>query len=228
MAQAEHRRVEILPRAQAAEGHFPGAAAHPFRGRAPRAASRARNDLRPPDRADFALLRAQIEASREGDRHALEEVIRHYQDRVAGFIISIVGRESDYEDLCQTAFVKMALALPKLRSPEIFEPWLFRIARNVCIDHLRRLRWRRIFVPFTREHEQVSVEEPEEGSRTGAFEAALAQLPAEQRELIGLLRERDWSYEELAEITNSSVSAVGTRLFRARARLRKLLKEIEV
>ena len=228
MAQAEHRRVEILPRAQAAEGHFPGAAAHPFRGRAPRAASRARNDLRPPDRADFALLRAQIEASREGDRHALEEVIRHYQDRVAGFIISIVGRESDYEDLCQTAFVKMALALPKLRSPEIFEPWLFRIARNVCIDHLRRLRWRRIFVPFTREHEQVSVEEPEEGSRTGAFEAALVQLPAEQRELIGLLRERDWSYEELAEITNSSVSAVGTRLFRARARLRKLLKEVEV
>jgi len=226
MAQVEHRRVEILPRPQAAESHFLGAAAHPFRRRAPRSTSRARN-LRPPDRADFALMRAQIEASRGGDRRALEEVIRHYQDRVAGFIISIVGRESDYEDLCQTAFVKMAFALPKLRSPEIFEPWLFRIARNVCIDHLRRLRWRRIFVPFTREHEQVSVEEPEEGSRTSAFEAALLQLPAEQREIIGLLRERDWSYEELAEITNSSVSAVGTRLFRARARLRKLLKEIE-
>ena len=226
MAQAEHRRVEILPRPQPAEGHFPGAAAHPFRGRVPRSAWRARNDSRPPDRADFALVRAQIEASRGGDRRALEEVIRHYQDRVAGFIISIVGRESDYEDLCQTAFVKMAFALPKLRSPEIFEPWLFRIARNVCIDHLRRLRWRRIFVPFTREHEQVSAEEPEE-SRTGAFEAVLQQLPADQRELIGLLRERDWSYAELADITNSSVSAVGTRLFRARARLRKLLHEIE-
>ena len=227
MAQAEHRKVEILPWPQAAESHLPGAGAHPFRGRATRSASRTRNDLRLPDRADFALLRAQIEASREGYRRALEEVIRHYQDRVAGFIISIVGRESDYEDLCQTAFVKMAFALPKLRSPEIFEPWLFRIARNVCIDHLRRLRWRRIFVPFTREHEQVSVEEPEDGTRTTAFETALRQLPAEQRELIGLLRERDWSYEELAEITNSSVSAVGTRLFRARARLRKLLKEIE-
>jgi RNA polymerase sigma-70 factor (ECF subfamily) len=226
MAQAEHRRVEILPRPQAAEGHFPAAAAHPFRRRTPRSTSRARNDLRPPDRADFALVRPQIEASRGGDRRALEEVIRHYQDRVAGFIISIVGRESDYEDLCQTAFVKMAFALPKLRSPEIFEPWLFRIARNVCIDHLRRLRWRRIFVPFTREHEQVSAEEPEE-SRTGAFEAVLQQLPADQRELIGLLRERDWSYAELADITNSSVSAVGTRLFRARARLRKLLQEIE-
>jgi RNA polymerase sigma-70 factor, ECF subfamily len=227
MAQAEHRRVEILPRPPAAPGHSPGAAKHPVRRRAPRSTIRARNDLRPPDRADLPLLLAQIEASRAGDRRALEEVIRHYQDRVAGFIISIVGRESDYEDLCQTAFVKMAFALPKLRSPEIFEPWLFRIARNVCIDHLRRLRWRRIFVPFTREHEQVSVEESEEGNRTSAFEAALLQLPADQRELIGLLRERDWSYEQLAEITSSSVSAVGTRLFRARARLRKLLKEIE-
>jgi len=227
MAQAEHRRVEILPRPQAVEASFPGAEAHPFRRRAPRSAIRARGDLRPPDRPDFASVRAQIEASRGGDRRALEEVIRHYQDRVAGFIISIVGRESDYEDLCQTAFVKMAFALPKLRSPEIFEPWLFRIARNVCIDHLRRLRWRRIFVPFTREHEQVSVEEPEEGSRVSAFEAALLQLPAEQRELIGLLRERDCSYEELAEITSSSVSAVGTRLFRARARLRELLKETQ-
>jgi RNA polymerase sigma-70 factor, ECF subfamily len=226
MAQAEHRRVEILPRPQGAESHFPGAAAHPFRRGTPRSASRARNDLRPPDRADFALVRAQIEASRAGDRRALEELIRHYQDRVAGFIISIVGRESDYEDLCQTAFVKMAFALPRLRSPEIFESWLFRIARNVCIDHLRRLRWRRIFVPFTREHEQVSAEEPEDG-RASAFEAALRQLPADQRELIGLLRERDWSYAELADITNSSVSAVGTRLFRARARLRKLLQEIE-
>jgi RNA polymerase sigma-70 factor (ECF subfamily) len=227
MAQAEHRRVEIFPRPQAAAESFSGAAAHPFRRRAPRSTSRARNDLGSPDRADVASVRAQIEASRGGDRRALEEVIRHYQDRVAGFIISIVGRESDYEDLCQTAFVKMAFALPKLRSPEIFEPWLFRIARNVCIDHLRRLRWRRIFVPFTREHEQVSVEQPEEGSRTRVFEAALLQLPAEQRELVGLLREHDWSYQQLAEITNSSVSAVGTRLFRARARLRKLLKEIE-
>jgi RNA polymerase sigma-70 factor, ECF subfamily len=227
MAQAEHRRVEILPRPQAAEALFPGATTHPVRRRAPRSTIRARNDLRSHDRADLPVLRAQIEASRGGDRRALEEVIRHYQDRVAGFIISIVGRESDYEDLCQTAFVKMAFALPKLRSPEIFEPWLFRIARNVCIDHLRRLRWRRIFVPFTREHEQVSVEESEEGNRTSAFESALLQLPADQRELIGLLRERDWSYEQLAQITSSSVSAVGTRLFRARARLRKLLKEVE-
>ena len=104
---------------------------------------------------------------------------------------------------------------------------MFRIARNVCMDHLRRLKWRRMFVPFTHEHENVFVEEDDRGDRVRAFEAALTQLPPDQREIIGLMRDRDWSYEELAEITHSSVSAVGTRLFRARARLRKLLTETE-
>ena len=157
----------------------------------------------------------------------MEQLIRVYQERVARFIISIVGRDTEYEDLCQTAFVKMALGLHRLRSIEIFDAWLFRIARNVCMDHLRRLRWRRIFVPFTREHEDVPLEPGDSNDCVAAFEAALAQLPADQREVIGLMRDHDWSYEELAEITHSSVSAVGARLFRARARLRKILEQGE-
>lgn len=170
-------------------------------------------------------IRSRVEAARRGDERALEEVIRTYQDRVARFIVSLVGRDADYEDLCQLTFVKMSLALPKLRSVDIFEGWLFRIARNVCMDHLRRLKWRRVFVPFTREHEEVPLEEPDDPGLYRAFESALSRLPSDQRELIALLRERDWSYAQLAEITRSSVSAVGTRLFRARSNLRKLLKE---
>ena len=177
-------------------------------------------------RRDPVPMLPQIEAARGGDRHALEEVIRHYQNRIARFVISLVGRDADYEDLCQVAFVKMALALPRLRTVEIFEAWLFRITRNVCMDHLRRLKWRRIFVPFARDHEEIASAD-ENDDRLGAFEAALAQLPPDQKELIVLLREREWSYQELAEITRSSVSAVGTRLFRARARLRKIMEEME-
>ena len=170
-------------------------------------------------------IRLRVDAARKGDEQALETVIRSYQDRIARFIVSIVGRDADYEDLCQLTFVKMSLALPKLRSVDIFEGWLFRIARNVCMDHLRRLKWRRVFVPFTREHEEVPLEEPDDPGRYRAFEAALVELPSDQRELIALLRERDWSYAQLAEITGSTVSAVGTRLFRARSNLRKILKE---
>lgn len=177
------------------------------------------------ERDEQDAIRARIEAARAGDQHALEEVIRRYQDRIARFVISLVGRDADYEDLCQLAFVKMALALPKLREVAIFEGWLFRIARNVCMDHLRRLKWRRMFVPFARDHEEVPVDDSAEDPRFRDLEAALVHLPPDQRELIGLLRDRDWSYQELAEITHSSVSAVGTRLFRARAKLRKIMEE---
>jgi RNA polymerase sigma-70 factor (ECF subfamily) len=224
MIAREQRRVELapVPEAAAPEDGAPsprprGTRAHPSR--------MTRSQARPSQ--SIAVIQHQIELARAGDQQAMEVVIRHYQDWVARFIISIIGRGSEYEDLCQTAFVKIALGLPRLRSPEVFEAWMFRIARNVCMDHLRRLRWRRMFVPFTRDHEDIAAEEDDRSDRVRAFEAALTQLPPDQREIIGLLRDRDWSYEELAEITHSSVSAVGTRLFRARARLRKLMTQRE-
>jgi len=167
-----------------------------------------------------------IDAARDGDEDAMREVIERYQGRVARFVVSLIGRDDDYEDLCQTAFVKMVLSLPGLRSVELFEAWLFRIVRNVCMDHLRRRRIRQLFVPFTRDHESIAVEhEGPVEDEIMVFERALRKLPPAQRELIGLLRDKDWSYEELARITRSSVSSVRARLFRARSHLRELVKQ---
>jgi RNA polymerase sigma-70 factor (ECF subfamily) len=173
-----------------------------------------------------ARIIASIAAARGGDEQALEQVIRHYQDRIAAYVIALMGRNgADLDDLCQVVFVKMALALPRLKSIEVFEPWLFTIARNVCRDHRRRLKFRNLFVPLSRDHELIAAPSPPKEPReeAGRLEGALRGLPAAQRELIALLREREYSYEELARLTRSSVRAVAGRLFRARARLRKLL-----
>src|SRR5579871_4782783 len=95
-----------------------------------------------------------IHAGCGGDRRALETLIRNYQTRVAKFVMSETGDRAHCEDLCQAIFVKMVLALPKLRTRERFEPWLFQIARNVCRDHLRKRRgWRRLFVASASAHE---------------------------------------------------------------------------
>ena len=167
---------------------------------------------------------ARIAAARGGDEGALEDLIRQYQNRVARFVVSKIGHQDDFEDVCQIIFVKMVLSLKELKNANVFEPWLFRIARNACTDHLRRRQWRRLFVPFAPEHESVPAADPG-GVETGvrAFESALQTLPGAQRELIGLLRDKDWSYEELAQITKSTVPSVKARLFRARSRLRELL-----
>jgi RNA polymerase sigma-70 factor (ECF subfamily) len=120
----------------------------------------------------------------------------------------------------------MALALPKLRSPEVFEPWLYTIARNVCRDHQRRLRFRERLIPLSRDHEAASIgpEADEPPAGPDALDAALERLPGAQRELIDLLRKREYSYEELARLLKISVRAVAGRLFRARSRLRKILR----
>ena len=62
----------------------------------------------------------------------------------------------DWEDVAQTTFVKMMLGIERLQSSEIFESWLFKIARNSSLDLLRRRKWRRIFIPWDPRHDPVS------------------------------------------------------------------------
>ncbi|HTT82007.1 MAG TPA: sigma-70 family RNA polymerase sigma factor [Rhizomicrobium sp.] len=161
---------------------------------------------------------------RSGDRPALTELIRRYQTRMARFVIGQTG-ENHYEDLCQTVFVKMVLALPRLRATDRFESWLFQIARNVCRDHLRAGQgWRRLFVPLGPESEGVAADSapaPKEDEKS--LGRGLAQLPPEQRRLLELSLEQKRSHEELAAMTSTSVSAVKSRLFRARENLRGIL-----
>jgi RNA polymerase sigma-70 factor, ECF subfamily len=162
---------------------------------------------------------------RGGDRPALTELIRRYQTRMARFVIAQTTDESHYEDLCQAIFVKMVLALPRLRATDRFEPWLFQIARNVCRDHLRtRQGWRRLFVPLGPDCEKVVAEPaPARNDEHRDIGEGLARLPPEQRRLLELSLEKKRSHEELAAMTRTTVSAVKSRLFRARENLRGIL-----
>lgn len=162
---------------------------------------------------------------RSGDRPALTELIRRYQARMARFVIGQTGDESHYEDLCQAIFVKMVMALPRLRATDRFEPWLFQIARNACRDHLRAGQGRRrLFVPLGPECENI-VAEPASAQNDEAEDIgeSLARLPPEQRHLLELSLEKKRSHEELAAMTQTTISAVKSRLFRARENLRGIL-----
>jgi len=163
-----------------------------------------------------------VERAQAGELSAQDTLIRLYQGRIAAFLLAFTGQPESIEDLAQTVFIKMTLKLRQLRETGRFEAWLFRLARHAALDHLRRERWRKYFVPFAREHEELPAT-AKPTADTEAFLDALQKLPPAQRELLVLLQEQEWSYEELASITNTTVSSVKSRLFRARAELKTLL-----
>lgn len=168
---------------------------------------------------DLAVL---VRKAQGGDLAAQEELVRRHQNRIAGFVFSLVGQSSAVEDLAQTVFIRMVLGLPRLRDPSQFTSWIFRLARNACFDHLRRQRWRRLLVPWLPEHDALPA--PPSESRGDASEwlrAALQELPPAQREVVTLVGEEDLSYEEIARISGRSVSSVKSLLFRARETLKK-------
>lgn len=168
-----------------------------------------------------------VARARAGDMAAQDALIRAWQARVSGFVFALTGNSSAVEDLSQVIFLKMLLGLPNLRDPSRFEAWLFRLARNVCRDYFRRERWRAIFVPFAAGHEETASPPLAEPTMLEEFLAAVQTLSPAQRELMVLLQERDWSYEELAAITRTTVSSVKSRLFRARTELKRVLSHEE-
>src|ERR1700683_1328005 len=83
-----------------------------------------------------------IQKAQHGDAAAFNEVISAYRRRILGTISRLIGRPEDVEDVAQEVFVRLYYSLDQLRTPEVFEPWLYRLSVNACYDYLRRLRRR--------------------------------------------------------------------------------------
>src|SRR5271156_1303521 len=131
-------------------------------------------------------LAATVERARARDQAAIRELIELYQGRVGRFVLSMLGNDPDWEDVAQVTFVKMMLGIERLQSTEIFESWLFKIARNSSLDHLRRRR--RLFTSWQPHYGEVAA--PARGfedARLAQVERALILMPADQRELILLM-----------------------------------------
>jgi RNA polymerase sigma-70 factor (ECF subfamily) len=172
-----------------------------------------------------ALERLVIDAQR-GDPWAFGRIFDEYHESVYRFIASRVGRPSDAEDLTQTVFVKALEALPRYEARGVpFGGWLFRLARNTVIDHLRTRR----------EHAELEVVEdrpvdeagPDEiaGTRQeiDAVGRALASLTDEQRMAIELRFFAGLSAREAAVVMGKQEGTVRGLQFRAIGALRRAL-----
>ena len=87
---------------------------------------------------DFEL----IGKAQKGDPAAFGQLVSAYRRRIMGTIARLIGRPEDVEDVAQEVFTRLYFSLEQLRTPEVFEPWLYRLSVNACYDYLRRARRR--------------------------------------------------------------------------------------
>jgi RNA polymerase sigma-70 factor (ECF subfamily) len=171
---------------------------------------------------DVLVVRA-----REGDPHSFEVLLRRHQSVAFATALRIVGRRGDAEDATQDAFLTAWRQLPEFRGDSAFSTWLYRIVTTRALNQIRsRSRHDdRRNGPDVGDLAGVgepvaSTLTPEEHTETQALvtalHRALAGLPEQQRSCWVLREIEGCSYEEVAEITGSTVTAVRGRLHRAR------------
>ena len=177
--------------------------------------------------ADCDLVMRAISGREDG----FEELVRRYQRPIAAYVYRMVG---DYEaalDLTQEVFIKVYNSLARYRSEYKFSTWIYKIAHNAAVDHLRRHSTREQSLVSQSDGEQYDLpiesgrlspeQESEKRERRAEIEAVVRELPAAYRELIVLRHSHDLSYDEIAEVTNLPLGTVKNRLFRAREVMRQ-------
>jgi RNA polymerase sigma-70 factor (ECF subfamily) len=163
----------------------------------------------------------------DGDVDAFAPLVDRYHDRLARYAVRMVGDREDAEEAVQDAFLRAFRALDRYRDDERFGGWLFRILVNQCRSLVIR-RQRRAALLAAAPWEPPAVAPPDEdGALHEELERALAELTPEAREAVLLRYAEELTYEEMAAITGTGVSALKMRVQRACARLRSLLLEVD-
>ena len=181
-----------------------------------------------------------VEVAQRGDVESFNELVRLFEGRVYNLCYRMLGDADSAADAAQDAFLSAFRNLRSFRGGS-FRSWMLRIATNTCYDALR-VRKRRPSVSLDIEADDESASSPLQIADTAespddfaqrrelaaAIQDGLTALPDEQRIVLILSDIQGLAYEEIAQITNSNLGTVKSRLSRGRARLREVLKAGEL
>ena len=178
---------------------------------------------------------ALIARAQAGDHVAFEQLFNQYQSQIYNYIYRLMGSSEDANDLTQDTFLKAYLALSRTSHDLRVGAWLYRIATNVCLDQLRHRKlikwqaWESFVAVF--HQTQVAKDSPERDciSRENAEEVQLilAKMHPKYRMCLILREYHDLSYDEIADVLNTTRAAVKSLLFRAREEFRQVYAKVE-
>jgi RNA polymerase sigma-70 factor (ECF subfamily) len=181
---------------------------------------------RPGRLLDILDLETLIARCRTGDELAWEAFVRQFQGRVYGLARTYVADSEEAADLAQDIFIRLFETRKRWVSGQEFTPWMFRVARNLAVDFLRRRKVRRPAVSVAADEVALPAD-PGTGpealaigeSRRGLVRAALARISAMSREVLVLRDIHGLSVEEAARVLGVPTGTVKSRASRARAEL---------
>jgi RNA polymerase sigma-70 factor (ECF subfamily) len=167
---------------------------------------------------------------RRGDPDALDAILFRYQNRLFRYLVRLTGDPVSAEDLFQQTWLKVITRIHRYDERRPFEPWLFAVARNLALDHLKRVAPESLDEPSAtgepridalRAAEPGHLERLLDGERRSLLERRLSELPVVYREALSLRFEEEMTFEEMAEVLSAPLSTVKSRVQRGLALLRK-------
>jgi RNA polymerase sigma-70 factor (ECF subfamily) len=182
---------------------------------------------------EFELL----QQAQRGDASAFNQVVTAYRRRILGTISRLIGRPEDVEDVAQEVFLRLYFSLDQLRTPEVFEPWLYRLTVNASYDYLRKSKRRpesrmsdlseqQVMMADAAAGSKAQTEEGEKHRVRDTVQSLLSSVSEEDRILLTLKEVEGLSLKELEQIYHVSENSLKVRLFRARQRVLKSVKGV--
>jgi len=181
-------------------------------------------------------VESEVARLRRGDLDALSGLIARYQNRLYRYLLRMVRQPAEAEDLFQQTWLRLAERIRHYDSNRSFEAWLFTLARNLAIDHLRRIRPESLDEPVSGDAQGETaaarlasnappvIEGIFEQERSGRLAGALETLPVVYREVLTLRFEEEMKLEEIAQVLGAPLSTVKSRLRRSLDQLRDCLE----
>jgi RNA polymerase sigma-70 factor, ECF subfamily len=170
---------------------------------------------------------AALARARAGDRDAFVALVRRHDRGLRALAYRLLGDRERMDDALQEAYVRAFRSLARFRGDAAFATWVYRIAYNVCLEELARERRAKDVIALEAAAEPVDPSAELEDSvalRTGLAEA-LAGLPPQDRAAVLLVDGQGFDYRAAGEILGVPEGTVASRLNRARALLRRALRE---
>ena len=169
----------------------------------------------------------------EGDRSAIGILVENNKKLVWHIIISMIGNNSDCEDIFQEVFLQVFKGISRFRADSRISSWIGSITHHICVDYLRKKKKEMIF--RNHDNDQDSIPKPPMNMGWNQLDTkdlnqvvlgTISKLPAEYRTVITLYHLDECSYEEIAEITGMPGGTVKSYLHRGRNLLREKLVSI--